>query len=300
VTNVKLLAFGDIHLKGSGQTPAYEQLSLPADIDGIVTVGDVVHRVTTDDMGAGRTFFREITDHDVPVYTVPGNHDPASEHEEMIAPVDGVELLHDERRTVGDFDIVGWGCDEFDIRPEVTTQPYRSLDPTAQDGPRRYAADQSAERLEDALFSYLTSDSTRDDLEATLSIAAEERATFHEQLDEFDSTYDEIRTLLEDAGESTILLSHVPPYGTELDRHHSIGERELDLDELHVGSIALKLALRIHRPAVALSGHSHRAEYESLTSDGPTVSMLNLGFQGVVTMEYDPNDRTFGYERHTQ
>lgn len=292
---MRLLAFGDTHVKPTGESLDYDRLGLPRNTDAVVTVGDVVHRTGPDDLAAGRDFLGELAELGVPVHSVPGNHDPASEHGAMTDGVSGASVLHDEVISVGDVDILGWGCEQFDAGPEVTCRDFAALDPRNSSGDRRHAADRNARRLETATHEYVTTDATEREVAETLGVRRDERPALAEQLRELDRTYDRLDALFEAATPPTVVLSHVPPYGTELDRHHSLGEREADLDGLHVGSLALKLALRVHRPAVALSGHSHNPVYETLRADGDIVHLLNLGYQGVATVDYDEG---FSYTRH--
>jgi len=292
---MRLLAFGDTHVKPTGRSPAYDRLALPPDTDAVVTVGDVVHRTDRESVEAGRAFLAALADLGARVYSVPGNHDPPPEHGGLTDGVPAASVLHDGVVSVGEADLVGWGCEGFDVGPEVACLDFAALDPRNATGDRRHVADRNARRLEDALYEYVTGDETEAEVADALDVRPDERPTLSEGLDELERTYDRLDALFEAAASPTVALTHVPPYGTELDRHHSLGEREADLDGLHVGSVALKLALRVHRPAVALSGHSHNPAYETLTAEGSTVHLLNLGFRGVVTVNYDEG---FSYTRH--
>lgn len=103
--------------------------------------------------------------------------------------------------------------------------------------------------------------------------------------------------MFDDASGPIVFLSHVPPYNTPLDRHHSIGVREADFDGLHVGSIGTKLELRKHNPFVALSGHSHNDAYQpGFAGQGGEPHCLSLDFEGMARITVDANNRTFGYE----
>lgn len=292
---MRLLAFGDTHVKPTGRSLDYDRLELPPGTDAVVTVGDVVHRTGPDDVSAGRAFLEELAGLGVPVYSVPGNHDPVDAHGAMTEGVPEASVLHDDVVSVGEVDLLGRGCHRFDVGPEVACTDFAALDPRDSSGGRRHAADRNAKRLEDALYEYVTGDATEEGVAEALDVRRGERPKLSDGLDELDRAYDRLDALFETATFPTVVLTHVPPYGTELDRHHSVGEREADLDGLHVGSIALKLALRVHRPAVALSGHSHNPVYETLSDGGTTVHLLNLGFRGVVTVDYDGG---FSYVRH--
>lgn len=295
---MRLLAFGDTHIKPTDTSMDLDGIELPAGTDAVVTVGDVVHRTGADDVAVGREFLAGLADAGVPVYSVPGNHDPMPTHTELTDGLEGVECFHETVDSVDAIDLLGLGCDRFDVGPEVTCRDFESLDPRTGSSDRRHAADENARRLEAALHEYVTTDVPREDVATRLEIREDEFPTLWDQLDAFDESYNRLASLFERATPPTVVLSHVPPYGTELDRHHSLGEREADLDELHVGSVALKIAFRVHRPAVAISGHSHNPVYETLSSGDGVTHLLNLGFQGVATLDYAPDDG-FGYERHS-
>jgi len=141
--------------------------------------------------------------------------------------------------------------------------------------------------LENELYRFLTEETTKRDLLSELDISQGNREEFATQLDNTVETYEEISELLTDANEAPIVLSHVPPYNTEADRHHSIGQREMELESAHVGSLALKLALREHSPPVALHGHSHNPAYEPLFDTEAGVHSLNPGFQGIVRISLE-------------
>lgn len=307
---MELLAFGDPHIKPAGATIDYDALRIPDGIDAIVTNGDVVHRTGPDDLAAGREFFERLAEADVPVVSVPGNHDPLSSYDDLVGDLESVVLAHDRvvagdgervdgRRALAPFDVVGWGCETFDCKPEVRLTSFDALDP--RDEPdRRYAADEAASRLEDAVFDYVTGDRdrhARDELAAELGVRRDERPAFRDQLAAAAERFDRLDDLLARASSPTVFLSHVPPYNTELDRHRSVGDREPDLDGLHVGSLSAKLAVRAHDPVAALSGHSHTDEYQpGLDGRGGTPHFLSLDFRGVVRLSIDGANRTFGYE----
>lgn len=315
---MKLLAFGDSHIKPVENAVDYDKLCLPPDIDAIVTVGDITHRTGPDDLAASREFFERLARFDWPVICVPGNHDPNQHYAVLTEGLTNVVNAHKQIVTndtlgidndntdnaLAGHQFIGWGCEEFEFKPEVRLTDFPTLDPRAVPRrKRRHAADMAAQRLENALFELVTDELTADDVLSALDIDHEYRGAFETQLKRVLNIYDTLNELLARTTIPTIVLTHIPPYNTELDRHHSIGEREVDLEGLHTGSIGLKLALREHRPIAALSGHSHNGAYEpgddgEKTDASGRPHMLNLDFRGIATVNIDGHRDSFGYTFH--
>jgi Icc-related predicted phosphoesterase len=136
------------------------------------------------------------------------------------------------------------------------------------------------------------------ELLSALGIEDKNHRAFLAQLEETAATYESVSSLIEQAAGTTIVLSHVPPYNTEADRHHAVGNRQMELEGAHVGSIGLKLALRKYQPVAAFHGHSHNPVYEAGFDDQPVPHSLNPGFQGIVRVTVD-QEGSFGYERLT-
>jgi Icc-related predicted phosphoesterase len=90
-----------------------------------------------------------------------------------------------------------------------------------------------------------------------------------------------------------MLVSHVPPFGTALDVHHS-AEARAD-DHLHDGWMAMSGAIRHAAPHVGVFGHSHIRGYDSF--DGSETHLLNGGFRGVTTVNL--GEGGFGFSFHT-
>ncbi|SDM51922.1 Calcineurin-like phosphoesterase superfamily domain-containing protein [Halogranum gelatinilyticum] len=294
---MKLLVFGDLHLKPSGQSVDYDALSVSTDIDAVVSLGDLTHRAEAADRETAREFLAHVAADDRPVVCVPGNHDPHDHYTDLLGELaaDGVVDAHDRRVTpdgVG-FALVGWGCEEFHFEPELHYAEMAALDPRERDGDRRHVADVLATAYEDLLVEYGRGERSREGLldglvavgdEGTAELTRRERAALREQLDAFDAAYDRLTGLL-DGSDETVLLSHVPPFNTALDRHHSHGTREDDLEGLHWGSMVLKTAIRTHRPLAVLCGHSHTQGYDVCRGDGGETQLLNPGFRGVATVD---------------
>lgn len=303
---MELVGFGDLHIKPQQTALQYDALTLPRETDAVVMTGDVVHRVEPADIAAGREFFERLDEQDVPVLCLPGNHDPHPHFDALIEGFETPVLCHErviEGQAFEAYDVstsfrqhsfVGIGCESFDITPELRLIDFDSLDPrTAAD--RRFAADAMAGKLEDAVYGYVQGAQSRAELRTELGIKAGERSQFITQLDAVCERFDHVSSLLGEATGPVVFLSHVPPYNTRLDRHHSIGQREADLEGLHVGSLGLKLALRAHRPIAALSGHSHNGEYQVGIGDGDRPHLLNLDYRRPVQISVDGDDDTFSY-----
>lgn len=305
---MRLLVFGDLHIKAGGEPLDYDGLTVPSGVDAVVTTGDVVHRITVEDVAAGRAFFEQVAESGIPIIAVPGNHDPADDHERLIEDLPGAVLAHEQVVDASAFDgdpldghaIVGWGCEDSEFSPEVRITDFATLDPRSEPrSERRHAADRAASRLEGALFGYVTDGGDPDALVDELGIRGSERPEFREQLDRLLSTFETLDGLLSAASGEAVVCTHIPPYNTPLDRHHSIGRREADLEGLHVGSVGLKLALRKHRPIAALNGHSHNGEYQAGVDGSPArPHMLNVGFRGILGVEVDGPADAFGFEVH--
>jgi len=290
---MKFLVFGDTHLKPSGVAFDFEQLQVPDDVDVVLSVGDITHRAGDEDVEYARRFFRELDEAGVPVIHVPGNHDHHP-YDEVV--VEGFENVVSGHRAMADFDdlcVVGWGCEKRSLTPVVDVTEFESLDPSgAGREDRRHAADQSAEVLESATFDYVTGESSGEELVEGLDIRESDQGVFYEALERLEGVYEDVSALLADQSD-VVFVSHLPPFNCSFDRHSSVGEREIDREELHVGSLPLKLALRTGDVSVAVSGHSHNQGYD--TVDGST-HLLNYGFQGIGSFSVDSEADGFGFE----
>lgn len=306
-----LLAFGDLHLKSVGARIQYDQLQIPTATDAIVVIGDVVHRAEPDELAVGREFFERLDEVGVPVVAVPGNHDPHEHYPTMIDGYQNVLNAHGRAVTgedfshLGDapldgFQIAGWGCEQFDFTTEVDVTAIPALDPTDERNPndRAYQADRAAQAVEDAVFDIFTSDMTPNHVFERFDIPMGERRGILDGIERAQETYETVSTPIAGASEATVVLSHVPPYNTAIDRHHAMG-RDDDLNGFHVGSLGLKLALRKQRPHAALSGHSHHHDYQPRIGGDERPHVLGLGFRGVHSVSVSETGG-FGYETHRQ
>lgn len=134
--------------------------------------------------------------------------------------------------------------------------------------------------------------SSREAAADSLDISDSDRQSFYTGLTEIEAEYERLAELLTHHKE-ILFVSHVPPFNTPFDRHHAVGTREIDREYLHVGSIALKLAIRDHDVFAALSGHSHVHDYDIGTGSDGRPHYLNLGYRGIGTVVVAPSRGQF-------
>jgi hypothetical protein len=177
----------------------------------------------------------------------------------------------------------------------IDQSEFDALDPrNAPREDRRYIADQTAADIEAACFDVVCGSSSREQAADALDIKDGERAAFYRELNEVRATYEQVGDLLENQGE-VLLATHVPPFNTSFDRHHAVGTREEDREHLHVGSIALKLAIREHNVFATLSGHSHTHGYDIGDGRDGRPHCLNFGYRGMGTISVIPDEGQFAY-----
>jgi Icc-related predicted phosphoesterase len=69
----------------------------------------------------------------------------------------------------------------------------------------------------------------------------------------------------------------------------------MDIKGFHVGSLGLKLALRVHQPLAAFRGHSHASVPETGFGESDSSLSLNPGYQGIVRVSFDEETDGFGF-----
>lgn len=296
---MRLLVFGDTHLKRGGENPNYGDVTIPSGTDAVLTLGDVVHQIRPADIAAGREFYSRISEDDSQIFAVPGNHDPAEEHHRLFPDNGAAKLIHNRVVSLGDVDIIGWGCENLQFSPAIRCTDFEALDPRSSSDNRRFAADNAAKRVEKLCHSYAVEGADERTIAARLDIRDGELGDFVEGLRLLRERYERLVELVEAAEPPIIVASHIPPYGTSIDRHHSVGQRAADIDDLHLGSIALKLVLQEYSPALSLSGHSHSEGYETLDTGTEPAHILNFGYQGVGTLSLEDNGAKFSYTVHS-
>lgn len=291
---MRALVCNDLHLKPAASDHDVDAMTIPDDVDAVFVAGDLTHRDGPDDQALARRFVRRFAP-DVPVLYVPGNHDHAPMPGRV---VDGLKRAvdgHDAVREYGSVTVVGWGCERRSLEPALDQAAFPALDPrTEPRGERRYAADRIADAIENALIDVVADEASASEAADRLDVADENVASFRRSVAEVQDTYDHLAGLVGDRS-NVVVVSHLSPFNTSFDRHHSKGTREEDREAFHTGSIALKLLARTHDVYATLTGHSHAFGYD--TGDGAATAphMLNLGYRGLGVVDVDPADGVFSF-----
>lgn len=291
---MRVLVYNDLHLKPAGSDYDVSALAVPEDVDAVWIAGDLTHREGEDDVALAARFVEQFPS-DIPVLYVPGNHDPAPMPDHVVDGVERAVSGHNVVRGYESVTVVGWGCEQRSLDPPLNQGAFPALDPrTAPRDERRYAADKTADAIEDALYDVVTCEATARDAAAMLDVADENLPAFSESVATVTETYEHLAGLVGDRS-NVVLVSHLSPFNTSFDRHHSTGTREVDLEAFHTGSIALKLLARTHDVFAIYSGHSHDFGYETGASESGAPHMLNLGFRGIGLLDVDPSAGVFSF-----
>ncbi|WP_435064163.1 metallophosphoesterase family protein [Halobaculum sp. EA56] len=286
----------DLHLK-----PAYtgiaDDVTLPAETDAVLIAGDLLDRADPESIDHGREFLRRLDESPVPTAIVPGNHDPLDATRTLIAEYESVQLAHERTLTADSFPgpatpfadvaVVGIGCTQFDAGREIPYEQalafaFRDEYGRVDDYREARAVDQILRLLDDVVAGTQSSRDMYEEvgLPPTAIDAIEDVAATAQSL---------IDRLSCDG--PTILLSHVPPFGTDLDVHHSQEDRHED--GLHDGWLALAAAIRQAAPTVAVAGHSHVRGYARY--DSSSTHVLDGGFRGITTVEVGAEGFSFSF-----
>ena len=291
---MRLLVCNDLHLKPDASDHDVDAMSVPDGLDAVLIVGDLTHRDGPADVRLARSFVEQF-DAECPVFYVPGNHDHAPMPTKVVAEVPTAQSGHEAVLELKGLTVVGWGCEQRSLTDALDQTEFPAIDArTAPRGERRYAADQAAADIEAACYDVVTGAETVAGVAERLGIESENHGAFHRALDEIAETYESLSELL-DGRRDVLLASHLSPFNTSFDRHHSKGTREADLEELHTGSIALKLAVRTHDVYGTVTGHSHAFGYDTGGEDGGRPHDLNLGFRGMSVVDVDPAAGVFSF-----
>lgn len=300
---VRLLLLGDLHLSTTGPAipPTCPDLD-SLDVDGIISIGDVIddNADHADDAAAGRAyeergrqFFARLNEVDVPVITVPGNHDPVTCTERITEGFENVVVAH--RRVVESdalpsegFDGVcfaGLGCEQFDLTPAFRYDCYPSIvpDDPSDDHIAQIATD-SVASVETIVGRFLSDD--LDALETTteLGVGRDRREACACQLDTLAEEFTEIRDVIDRDAETTVVLSHESPFNVSFDYHHSA---EGFRGRLHRGSIPLKMAIAATGPDIVFSGHTHSEGRDVIKTVDGYADVYNPGSPSIVIVEID-------------
>lgn len=307
-----LLLYGDLHLGPTGRERVFERPDLDTlDVDAIVSIGDVVDD-NVDHGGRdarryerrGRAFFEHLDDTGLPVVAVPGNHDPVATTERLTDGLANVVVAHERVLRPNDLpggadldgcSLVGVGCERFDQSPTLPYAAFEAIDPRtdATPGTVGYVADDAADQVETVVSAFLSREATVEDVADELSVTGAARDRLGGHLDALCDEFLGARSLLREAGDGAVLLSHRSPFNTNFDYHHSFD----DLDgRLHRGSISLKMAAAATAPLATFCGHVHCRAHDVLeTVEGPRIA-YNPGSPGVAVVDIDRKQRTVDVE----
>lgn len=261
---MKFLVLGDPHLGHESAT--FTPPDLPDPVDYVVVTGDILDR-RAEDITPARQFIKELSTQAAVVMFVSGNHD-FQFHDEVTAEADAVTSLKSRSMTVKNRCFYGVGATEFDAGPEVR---YPSYLPD-------HAVSGTETELATAIHQLHTGTTTVDEIPFDVT----DTTAFQQDLDRYANRYENLCSLEAGCGgEPSVLVTHVPPFNTPLDR---ITESHPRLGGLHWGSLALRNYLQRTDIPFVVSGHVH--EGEGTTSIAGT-TCLNAGFRSAyqVTVE---------------
>lgn len=292
--SMDILVCGDLHLKPGGEAHSIEKIPVAEEIDFALVVGDLTHRDGPEDIALAREFVEYVTD-SVPLLYVPGNHDHMPMPEQVVDGIEDAAVAHETTFETGALSVVGLGCTQRSLETPLDVRDFEPLDPTTiPPEERRYAADTAAEQLLEACRAVIIENQPVPTVATELGLTREEQAQFEAGVETVSATYEKLDGLLTDT-EHVMLATHLSPYNSSFDRHHSVGGRNADLEALHTGSIAIRLAIKSHDVFASVSGHSHSQGYDV----GPGVAgqshLVNLGFRGVAEFTLRSEDGAFSY-----
>lgn len=289
-----ILVCGDLHLKPGGEAHSIEKIPVAEEIDFALVVGDLTHRDGRDDVALAREFVEYVTE-SVPLLYVPGNHDHMPMPERVVDGIDDAAVAHKTTFDTGELSVVGWGCTQRSLEAPLDVREFEALDPTTEPpNKRRYVADAAAEQLLAACEAVIIEDQSISTVATELGLSRQEQARFETGVETVAARYETLEEMLGDA-EHVLLATHLSPYNTSFDRHHSVGGRDAELESLHTGSFAIRLASQSHDVFAAISGHSHSQGYDVGTGPAGQPHLINLGFRGIASFTLEPNHGAFSY-----
>jgi len=255
-TDMRIVAVGDLHLGRDNWKPQF-----PAgweDCDLVLLVGDVLDAAATAEAHSD-VIYTALSELSTPVIVVPGNHDYQA-HESFITATDGVLSADKARVTVGECTIGGLGSDLFDDGPELRGSLLRSEE-----------FDTLRARLSD------TAGNGNNQLQAPQGTARSARELYTDRLDALENLGLDITTT------PTILLTHLPPYGTAgatLEGHPRFQ------GSVSWGSLAIREYLERTSLSVHFCGHIHEQACRDTVAGTPTI---NVGYRQAVSLTLTKN-----------
>jgi predicted MPP superfamily phosphohydrolase len=179
---MKLMVYGDLHLKPAGSGYDLEQLTIPPDIDAALILGDLIHRAGGDDRALAAEFVSRFGP-DLPVVYVPGNHDHAPTEQQVVDSITEAYSGHKEVHRFDQVSVVGWGCENrtLDYSLDQTKYEALSLEGVSKDR-RRYTANQIADEVEAACYDVICGSGNISEAVDSLGITRAEEATFRDEM----------------------------------------------------------------------------------------------------------------------
>lgn len=256
---MRLLVVGDLHL--SDNERIFESLSAHIDgVDVIITIGDIVDH-SMNDGSVGERFYRSLDNVGVPVLSIPGNHDFRI-HDRLLNKCRNVRNLHLSSTQVNEHCFIGFGSDRFDDGVEIR-KPLVKQEVTADDLDTtvRHVRERNA------------------DSKATDPVPRNERIDKDKYID-YHKRYEELKRLNTHWNEEqNVVVTHVPPFNTDLDTIVGGGGPR---HGLHWGSLALKHFVEDYGVSLVLSGHVHEGEGSDCV-DG--TKCVNIGYRKACIIE---------------
>ncbi len=287
---IRLLVISDIHLRPTGDHLSAEGL-LVEGVDAIVSLGDVIddnreHAKSAADgeryEELGREFFSVLDQAGVPVFAVPGNHDPSDCMRRLVDECQHVQVLHRETKTVdpsetsGSLRVAGWGCEQFDFTPALLAPEYPHLGVPEAD---QLTPNEIADVVLDAGGRYLAGAASPAEVAEALGISPdhESRERLHQSLDRLESRFEAIVDSTCSGPGPLILTSHITPFNVPFDCRGLTSRT----GSYHFGSLALRLASMDIGPACLLSGHTHQRGTTVIETGSGYTYVHNPGAPGV-------------------
>lgn len=300
---VRLLLLGDLHLSTTGPAipPACPDLE-SLKVDAIVSIGDIIDDNVdhADDPSAGETyedrgrqFFARLNEVETPVVVVPGNHDPLACTTRITDGFENISVAH--RRVIYGTELsskslegvyfAGWGCERFDLTPAFRYDQYSSIVPDdITNEQATQVATESAATVEEVVGQFLSEEFDAIEAAAELGVEPDRREVCASQLHELAEEFDEIRDVLDQESETTLVLSHESPFNVAFDYHHSA---QSVWQRLHRGSIPLKMAIAATGPDIVFSGHMHSEGRDVIETVSGFADLYNPGSPGIAVVEID-------------
>lgn len=294
----RLLVISDIHLRPTGEQFSAEDLPVE-EVDAILSLGDVIddnrdHTKSVSDgeryEELGREFFSVLDQTDIPVFAIPGNHDPSDCTRRLIDECQHVQMLHRETKTVDPngssvpVRLAGWGCDQFDFTPALLAPEYPHLD---VQGANQLPPDEIADLVLEVGGQYLTGTSSAEEVAESLGISHDQdsQKRLQQSLDRLEHRFEEIVDSASSGPGPLLLASHITPFNVPFDCRGLTSRT----GSYHFGSPALRLASMELGPTCVLSGHTHQRGTTVIETGSGYTYAHNPGAPGqsVVTVRSD-------------